>query len=70
MLSPGRAVIAVGVLIVIVGLAIEFVPWLRPGRLPGDLSFGSGNLRVFIPLGTSIALSIALTLLASLFFRR
>jgi hypothetical protein len=39
-------------------------------RLPGDFSFGRGNVRVFIPLGTSIVLSILLTVILNLLFRR
>jgi len=38
--------------------------------LPGDLSFGNGNVRVFVPLGTSLVLSLLLTLLLNLFLRR
>jgi hypothetical protein len=38
--------------------------------LPGDFSFKVGNLRVFFPLATSIVLSVVLTLLVNLFFRR
>lgn len=43
------------------------IPWL--GRLPGDLSFRSGNLTVHLPLATSILLSIVLTVLLHLFGR-
>ena len=33
-------------------------------RLPGDFSFGGRNWRVYMPLGTSLLLSVMLTLLA------
>jgi hypothetical protein len=39
-------------------------------RVPGDLSFGKGNVRVFVPLGTSILVSIVLTIVLNLFLRR
>ena len=39
-------------------------------RLPGDLTFGRGNLRVFVPIGTSILISVVLTILLNLFLRR
>jgi hypothetical protein len=45
---------------------IQFVPALRLGRLPGDLSFGGSGWRVYLPIGTSILLSIALSLLFAL----
>ena len=39
-------------------------------HLPGDFSFGRGNVRVFIPIGTSIVVSIILTVVLNLLFRR
>lgn len=57
-----RLLIAVGILLVLVGLAWQFLPW-RPGRLPGDFAWGKGNVRFFLPCGTSLLLSVALTLL-------
>lgn len=46
--------------------AVGGVLWLLGragvGRLPGDLSFGGKNWRVFLPLGTCIGLSALLTL--------
>jgi hypothetical protein len=39
-------------------------------HLPGDLSFKLGNVRVFFPIATSIVLSIVLTVVLNLFFRR
>lgn len=62
-------VIAIGAVLVVGGIAARFglLDWL--GRLPGDLRFGSGSTRVFIPLGTSIVLSIVLSVLLALFRR-
>jgi hypothetical protein len=39
-------------------------------RLPGDFSFGGRNWRVYVPLGSSIVLSVVLTVLLNLFLRR
>lgn len=66
----GRILIGIGIAIVALGLLVQFVPALRLGKLPGDFAFGSGNVRVYIPLGTSILLSVLLTLVFSLFARR
>jgi hypothetical protein len=68
--SPGRAIIAVGVVIVIAGALVEFAPALRLGRLPGDFTFGNQNVRFFFPLGTSLLLSILLTIVVALMNRR
>jgi hypothetical protein len=67
----GRLFIVLGAVLVLVGLAVTFgprLPWL--GRLPGDFSFGSGAWRVYVPLGTSILVSVILTLLLWLVGRK
>jgi hypothetical protein len=66
----GRLLIGLGAVLLVVGLIVEFLPGLRLGRLPGDFAFGSGNVRVYIPLGTSIVLSLLLTLVFGLLSRR
>ena len=43
------------------------LPWL--GRLPGDIVVERENFRFYFPLGTSIVISILLSLLVSLFRR-
>ncbi|MCC7241821.1 MAG: DUF2905 domain-containing protein, partial [Acidobacteria bacterium] len=43
------------------------LPWL--GRLPGDFVIERENFRLYFPLGTSIVVSVILTLLAWLFRR-
>ena len=67
----GRVVIAAGVVLVALGVLLLVagqVPWL--GRLPGDLSFERGNVRVYAPLATGLLLSVLLTLLLNLLARR
>jgi hypothetical protein len=39
-------------------------------RLPGDITIERRNFRFYFPLGTSILLSVVLTLLLNVFFRR
>jgi hypothetical protein len=64
----GRLLIVIGVLIAGVGLLMTLgVPI---GRLPGDVSFRRGNFGFYFPLGTSILVSIVLTLLMMFFNRR
>ena len=55
---------AVGGLLLLVGR----VPYI--GRLPGDIYIQRKNFTFYFPLGTSILLSIILTLLFSFFSRR
>ena len=59
----GLVLLGMGALLIVVGKG------LLP-HLPGDLSFKVGSVRVFFPLATSIVLSIVLTLVLNLFFRR
>jgi hypothetical protein len=67
---------ALGKLVLLTGLGIAALGLLLLAagrgyfpRLPGDFSFRLGNVRVFLPLATSIVLSLALTLLLNLFRR-
>ena len=67
----GRALIVLGVVITVIGVVLVFfdrVPWL--GRLPGDIHVQRGNWTFYFPLGTSILLSIVLTLVLWLIGRR
>lgn len=66
----GRILLIVAVVVAVIGGVMLLLGRLGVPRLPGDLSFGKGNFRVFVPLGTSILISIVLTLLLNLFFRR
>ena len=66
----GRLLIVAGALLLVVGVFFSLggrVPFL--GRLPGDISFRSGNVQVFVPLVTCLLLSVVLTLVLNLLFR-
>lgn len=66
-----RGLIVVGALLLLLGLALLFlerIPGLRPGKLPGDISIGRGNWRIYFPLGTSILVSLLLSALLTFLF--
>jgi hypothetical protein len=44
------------------------IPYL--GKLPGDISVDRGNVHFYFPIVTCLLLSLVLTLLLSVFFRR
>ena len=70
-LAPiGRILLVVGVVIAVIGAALAF-GWRIPllGQLPGDISIDRDNVRVFIPLGTMLLLSIVLTIILNLLGR-
>ena len=62
----GRVLIVIGVALALLGLLLQFIPALRLGRLPGDVAFGGPGWRVYLPLGTSLLLSVGLSLLLAL----
>ncbi|HEX9306933.1 MAG TPA: DUF2905 domain-containing protein [Anaeromyxobacter sp.] len=66
LLVTGGVLAAVGVLLVVA----ERFPGLRIGRLPGDIAVERERFRFYFPLGTSIVVSIVLTLLFWLLGRR
>ncbi len=68
-MTMGKWLMIIGVLVLLVGAALQFAPWLVNwfGKLPGDLRIGSGNTRVFIPITSMILLSIILTIIVNLF---
>ncbi|WP_428100339.1 DUF2905 domain-containing protein [Candidatus Rariloculus sp.] len=67
-----KILIGVGVALVAAGLIVQYAPWLVSwfGHLPGDIDIARGNSRVFIPLTSMIIVSLVLTLIVNLFFRR
>jgi hypothetical protein len=62
----GRLLFVLGLVVAAIGLAAMLGIRLPLGSLPGDISIRTGNVAVYIPLGTSLLLSILLTLLLSL----
>ena len=67
--SVGLLVVVGGVFIIIVGLLIYSggLSWF--GRLPGDIRYESGNVRVYIPIVSMLLVSLALTLIFNLLRR-
>jgi hypothetical protein len=65
MAELGKALLGLGVLLVIVGGALLLAGrfGVPLGRLPGDISYRGKNVSVFFPLGTSILLSVVLSVI-------
>ena len=68
----GRVLIVMGAMIAVVGLLLMLGPRLpfRLGRLPLDFHVQRGNFSFYFPLGTSILVSLVLTLVFGLLNRR
>jgi hypothetical protein len=75
----GQPFLKLGLVLVLFGLALVSLVLLLPhtgrylgwlGRLPGDINLERGGTRVYVPLASSIILSILLTLVLNLLLRR
>ena len=66
-----RWLIIAGSIILVLGLILQFAPWLLNwfGKLPGDIRIESGRSRIFIPITSMIIVSIIITLLINIFRR-
>uniref|UniRef100_A0A7C4AIU5 DUF2905 domain-containing protein n=1 Tax=Thermodesulfovibrio aggregans TaxID=86166 RepID=A0A7C4AIU5_9BACT len=67
----GKFLIIFGFIIIILGLLLTFagkIPFI--GRLPGDIVIEKRNFVLYFPLGTSILLSIILSLIFYLLSRK
>ena len=68
----GKWLVAAGAILIVIGLLVMLLGKVGLFRLPGDLSFGGRNWRIYFPIARSILLSILLTLILWLisYFRR
>jgi len=67
-----KLLISLGAGILGVGLLLKFAPGLLNwfGKLPGDIRIQSQNSFIFIPITSMIVVSLLLTLIVNLFFRK
>lgn len=69
--SLGRLLIYIGVITVLIGgflILVAKVPWF--GRLPGDIIFRREGLTIYIPIATMILVSLTLTVILNVIFRK
>ena len=63
----GKWLVVIGILVATAGILVMLgVPL---GRLPGDIYYRRGNTTIYVPLTTSIVVSVVLTLLFALLRR-
>ena len=72
MTSLGKTLVILGVLLAVVGGLFLLLGESRfpIGRLPGDFAWRRKGVSVYFPLASSILISLVLTLLLNVFFRR
>jgi hypothetical protein len=66
----GKVLIALAVLLAVVGALLLLFSRLGVDRVPGDIVYRRPNVTVYVPLGTMILVSIVLTIVLNLLFRR
>jgi len=69
--SLGKLLIYIGVCIVMAGaffMLLSKIPWF--GKLPGDLALQRSGWTIYIPITTSLLVSILITLILNFIFRR
>jgi len=70
--GTGRLLIIAGVLLIVLGLAFSYAPGLFGwfGHLPGDIRREGEHGTLFIPITSMIVISLVLSIILNLFFRR
>ena len=66
----GKLLIIAGIVCIVAGLLVTYVdkvPFL--GKLPGDILIDRGNVKIYIPITSSILISILISLVFYLYFR-
>jgi hypothetical protein len=70
-MEAGKVLIYAGLFLLLLGLILLYFPRLFAwfGHLPGDIRIEREGLRVYIPIASSLLLSLILTLLLNLLRR-
>ena len=71
-MAIGKLILLVGVLLVLLGLVLTYAPGLLGwfGHLPGDIRKEGEHGSFSFPITSMLVVSIVLTLIINLFFRR
>lgn len=65
-----KILLSVGAVLILFGLLLHLFGKIGFGRLPGDIIYEREGLKIFIPVASSILISVLLTILLNLFFRK
>ncbi|MBZ4643809.1 MAG: hypothetical protein JG767_1418 [Deferribacteraceae bacterium] len=66
----GKILIIFGIILIISGILFIAGEKIGLGKLFGDIYFKRGNFSFYFPITTSIIISIILTILLNIFFRK
>ena len=67
-----KILIVAGIVLVVAGVLLSWAPGLLGwfGRLPGDIRIERASGSIFVPITSSILISLLLSLIVNLLFRR
>lgn len=67
-----KVLIIVGLFVLLIGIALNYAPWLLSwfGKLPGDIRIERENGVFFFPMTSMLLISVIISLILMLFFRR
>lgn len=69
--SFGKSLMMIGLLLLIIGALVHFGGKYFPfGKLPGDISIEKEAFHFHFPIVTSLVISVILTIILNLLFRR
>lgn len=71
-METGKLFIIIGTAIILIGLITSYAPWVLNwfGKLPGDIKIQNERSSIFIPITSMIVVSIILSLILNIFFRK
>ncbi|MDD5463011.1 MAG: DUF2905 domain-containing protein [Methylococcales bacterium] len=71
-MTIGKLLATIGVALLVIGLILNYAPGLINwfGKLPGDICIEDEKKLVFIPITSMLIISIILTIIINLFFRK
>jgi len=68
--SLAKMIMGIGLLLLIIGAVMLLLGKTGLGRLPGDIYVKRENFTFYFPIVSTLLLSLVLTLVLNLFFRR
>jgi hypothetical protein len=68
-LSPGPLLVGLGIALILIGLLVWSGGMQWFGHLPGDIRIERDSFRLYVPLVSMIAVSVAVTLILNLIRR-
>lgn len=67
--SPGMLLVAIGIALVVLGLAVTTGAFGWFGHLPGDIHIERGSTRIYIPITSMVLVSVVLTIIVNIIVR-